>query len=470
MLRRFSIDFALFSLCLDAILVPINLLLSTLVRPYLNGIPFIQDLPDIQRFPLYIYFLFPLVWIFCFFVCTVYNPRQIIKPEEELISILTGAFLALITLAGVLFFTYRDCSRVVFIIFFMLNFLSALGWRLISQTIRKAFPFRSDSPHRVLIIGAGVVGKELAQKIEVGQNPRIKHIGFLDDDLNKQKNDPNVLGGSGDTRAILNAYAITDVILALPLRAHEQANRIVADLHDLPVRVYVIPDYFAFTLHHAGIDELAGIPMLDLRAPALSDYQRLVKRAFDIIVTLLLMPIVLPVMGIIAIAIRFDSPGPILFLQDRIGENGQKIKMHKFRTMVENAEELRYLVEQEDAEGRPIFKVQNDPRVTSLGRWLRRSSLDEIPQFFNILKGEMSLVGPRPEMPYMVDRYAPWQRKRFAVPPGLTGWWQVHGRSDKPMHLHTEEDLYYIQNYSPWLDIVIMFKTIGAIISRRGAF
>jgi exopolysaccharide biosynthesis polyprenyl glycosylphosphotransferase len=258
--------------------------------------------------------------------------------------------------------------------------------------------------------------------------------------------------------------------LALPLRAHERANRIVADLHDLPVRVYVVPDYFAFTLHHAGIDELAGIPMLDLRAPALSDYQRLIKRAFDILVTLLLMPIVLPVMGLVALAIRLDSPGPILFHQDRIGENGQALKMHKFRTMVNNAEELRHLVAGKDENGQPIHKAADDPRVTRLGHWLRQLSLDELPQFFNILKGEMSLVGPRPEMPYMVEKYAPWQRKRFAVPPGLTGWWQVHGRSDKPMHLHTEEDLYYIQNYSPWLDILIMVKTIGAVITRRGAY
>jgi lipopolysaccharide/colanic/teichoic acid biosynthesis glycosyltransferase len=134
--------------------------------------------------------------------------------------------------------------------------------------------------------------------------------------------------------------------------------------------------------------------------------------------------------------------------------------MYKFRTMVENAEELKHLVERKDDQGRLIHKSESDPRVTRRGKFLRRSSLEELPQLFNILIGEMSWVGPRPEMPYLVEKYEPWQRKRFAVPPGLTGWRQIHGRSDKPMHLHTEEDLYYIRNYSPWPDVVILFQTI----------
>jgi lipopolysaccharide/colanic/teichoic acid biosynthesis glycosyltransferase len=175
-------------------------------------------------------------------------------------------------------------------------------------------------------------------------------------------------------------------------------------------------------------------------------------------------------MGLIAIGIRLHSPGPVLLHQERIGENGRLFKMHKFRTMVENAEEMRHLVERVDEEGHVLHKSPSDPRVTRFGRFLRILSLDELPQFFNILRGQMSLVGPRPEMPFLVEKYEPWQRKRFSVPPGLTGWWQIHGRSDKPMHLHTEEDLYYIQNYSPWLDIVIIMKTVGSVLSRKGAF
>jgi lipopolysaccharide/colanic/teichoic acid biosynthesis glycosyltransferase len=138
--------------------------------------------------------------------------------------------------------------------------------------------------------------------------------------------------------------------------------------------------------------------------------------------------------------------------------------------MVRNAEELQSQVEKLDDAGNLIHKTKDDPRVTRIGRFLRRFSLDELPQLFNILAGSMSLVGPRPEMPYLVERYQPWQRKRFAVPPGLTGWWQVSGRSDRPMHLHTEDDLYYIQNYSIWLDLQIIVRTIWVVLVGKGSY
>ena len=144
--------------------------------------------------------------------------------------------------------------------------------------------------------------------------------------------------------------------------------------------------------------------------------------------------------------------------------------MLKFRTMVRNAEQLQGQIERRDWHGNLIHKTKDDPRVTRVGRLLRRLSLDELPQLFNVLAGSMSLVGPRPEMPYLVEKYQPWQRKRFVVPPGLTGWWQVNGRSDKPMHLNTEDDLHYIQNYSIWLDIQIIVRTIWAVIFGKGAY
>jgi lipopolysaccharide/colanic/teichoic acid biosynthesis glycosyltransferase len=153
-----------------------------------------------------------------------------------------------------------------------------------------------------------------------------------------------------------------------------------------------------------------------------------------------------------------------------VGENGRLFEMLKLRTMVAEAESLRHTVEQTGADGEFLHKAYDDPRVTRVGRFLRRTSLDELPQLLNVLRGEMSLVGPRPELPYLVERYAPWQRKRFAVPQGLTGWWQVHGRADKPMHLHTEDDLYYVQNYSMWLDVRILAMTLGAVVSRKGAY
>jgi len=171
-----------------------------------------------------------------------------------------------------------------------------------------------------------------------------------------------------------------------------------------------------------------------------------------------------PLMLLIAILIKLDSPGPAIIRQQRVGENGRLFEMLKFRTM--RAGEEQRVPKLTDG----LHKRPRDPRVTRLGRFLRRYSLDELPQLINVLKGEMSLVGPRPELPWLVERYESWQRRRFAVPPGMTGWWQVNGRSERPMHLHVEDDLYYIRNYSLWMDLVILLRTVPAVLSGRGAF
>jgi len=172
----------------------------------------------------------------------------------------------------------------------------------------------------------------------------------------------------------------------------------------------------------------------------------------------------------VALAVKLDSPGPALFVQERIGENGQPFRMVKFRSMVVGAEQMSSSVITRNREGVVVHKKPDDPRVTRVGRFIRRSSLDELPQIINVLRGEMSLVGPRPELPWLVEHYESWQQRRFAVPPGMTGWWQINGRSDRLMHMHTEDDLYYIQNYSPWLDLQILWRTIGVVLHGRGAF
>ena len=172
----------------------------------------------------------------------------------------------------------------------------------------------------------------------------------------------------------------------------------------------------------------------------------------------------LPLMGILSLLIWIFNGRPILFKQKRVGENGRLFTVYKFRTMLPNQ------VTKTDAQGNIVHKWRDDPRFTPLGRFLRRFSLDELPQFFNILSGSMSLVFPRPELPELVEKYQPWQRERFAIPQGLTGWWQIHGRSDRPMHLHTEDDLYYVQNYSFWLDIQILIRTFWIVLRGKGAY
>ena len=194
------------------------------------------------------------------------------------------------------------------------------------------------------------------------------------------------------------------------------------------------------------------------------------KRAFDLLVGFTVLIFSLPLMALVALMVYLEDGSPVIFRQKRVGKDGRLFEMYKFRTMIKNAEQLKSQVEKRDIHGNLIHKSKDDPRITQVGRVLRRFSLDELPQLFNVLNGTMSLVGPRPELPYLAEKYEPWQWKRFTVLPGMTGWWQVNSRNAQPMQLHIEYDLYYIQNYSLWLDLQIIFRTIWVVLIGRGSY
>jgi lipopolysaccharide/colanic/teichoic acid biosynthesis glycosyltransferase len=206
--------------------------------------------------------------------------------------------------------------------------------------------------------------------------------------------------------------------------------------------------------------------------PVMDRWDRFIKRVFDIVASIILLVALLPVMMVIALLIKLDSPGPILFHQKRVGEGGRLFWMHKFRSMIDGADKIEAQLMQRTAEGLSLFrKSPEDARVTRVGHFLRRSSLDELPQLLNVLKGEMSLVGPRPELPGLVDIEDSHQRRRFAVPQGMTGWWQVNGRMKRAAPAQrVEDDLFYIQHYSFWLDLLILWKTVQAVIWGEGAY
>lgn len=469
MLRRFSVDFAIFSMFLDAGLTAAALYGATLLRPELPlSLPGLHPL-DAVRLPTHLYLIAPLFWVLVLLVLSAYDPRHIYLAADEFGRAAFGSLLASFCFAGLLYLTERGVSRWLFVTFIVLNFAMLLGWRAVARLVWKVVK-APPARHRVLIAGAGEVGRRVAEMVRQYAWTGMELVGFLDDDLTKRECGLQVLGTLDDAARVVREYRVEDVVIALPRRAYARVDQLVQALHELPVQVYIIPDYFALALYRASVEEFAGIPVINLRAPALNDYQRLIKRAFDLVVGGILTLLALPVMGVVALAVKLDSPGPVLFRQQRVGENGRLFTMYKFRSMVANAESLQEQVNEVREDGCIIHKKPNDPRVTRVGRFIRRYSLDELPQLFNVLKGDMSLVGPRPELPWLVERYQPWQRKRFAVPQGITGWWQVNGRSDKPMHLHTEEDLFYIQNYSLWLDLVILWKTVWVVLRGRGAY
>jgi len=458
----------------DLVLVPAALALSTWLRASLpvgqgGALPF-----EAIQLPWFVYLIGLLAWSNALILSGAYDPERVLRWHQEAWRVTVASGLAILLMAGGLYFAYRDMSRLQFGYSWALALILLLGFRAVLRLYyRAAGRTRPGWRSRILIAGAGDLGQRLATLVLDQSRWGLDLVGYLDDDTQKHGTSIEgapVLGFLDDLPQVIESRRVEEVWIALPARAHERLSQVVTMAEKLPVRIKIAPDYFSMALVHAKAEILGGIPLIGLREPVIEGSDRIIKRLFDLVVGGTCGLVASLPMAAIALLIRLDSPGPVLFRQQRVGENGRLFGMFKFRTMVAEAESLQDQVLVTTQDGQVIHKHKHDPRVTRIGLFLRRYSLDELPQLFNVLRGEMSLVGPRPEMPWLVDRYAPWQRKRFAVPQGITGWWQINGRSDKPMHLNTEDDLYYVYNYSLWLDLRILMMTPLAALRGRGAF
>jgi exopolysaccharide biosynthesis polyprenyl glycosylphosphotransferase len=415
-----------------------------------------------------------ILWSASFLAAGAYDPRRILRVEHEIGRVVAAIAVAALLFAGALYFSYRDVSRLIVLYFILFDVAAVLWFRMLARLIWHNLGSRRLPASRVLIVGAGALGQEIVQSFLKHSWMGLETIGFLDDAPEKQGvqfEGLSVLGTLVDAPKIVAEHNITDVVFALPMRAHREMANLVAQLEGLPVNIKTAPDLGPLVFYKMTVETIGNIPLIGLKEPVIQPHQRILKRAIDIIVSFLGLVVTLPISVATAVAIKMDSPGPAIFRQQRVGEGGKLFTMHKFRSMHEGAEKAeRGLVERAINGPNQAFKIPNDERVTRVGRFLRRTSLDELPQLWNILKGDMSLVGPRPELPSLVEHYEPWQRKRFGVPQGLTGWWQIHDRSDKPMYWHTEDDLYYLQNYSLLLDLRIFALTFLAVIRGKGAY
>jgi exopolysaccharide biosynthesis polyprenyl glycosylphosphotransferase len=468
-LRRFSINFALFSMLLDGSLVVLSLQLAAWLRPLLSALPGIAPIPTPLIVAASLHLIFPVIWILVYSTLSIYDGRKYLRAVDEFATLSLGTLIASVSAAGILYFSYREVSRAQFLAFIAIVYAFHLLWRMLVRYYFRTQNVFADQSRRVLVVGTGPLGEKVREQMIRAEVPNLKFVGFVDHAAGNDDS-PYFLGASETIDGIIAEHRISDVVIALPHSEYHQMGDIARRIERLPVQVWVALGFFDLALYKTTIEDFAGIPMLDLRASAIDDYQRMTKRAFDFSLGLIALIAALPLMIFSALIIYLEDGAPVLFPQKRAGENGRLFEMLKFRTMIKNAEQLQSQVEKRDADGNIIHKSREDPRVTRVGRFLRRYSLDELPQFINVIRGDMSLVGPRPEMPYLVEKYQPWQRKRFAVPPGITGWWQVSGRSDKPMHLHTEDDLYYISNYSIFLDIQILIRTIWVVVIGKGSY
>lgn len=381
------------------------------------------------------------------------------------------------------FFLRFAPSRLVFIYAWALAIALFVIRRASGQAVRRWFWTRGIGVDRVLVVGAGQIGRRVMQAMMGQPDLGYRLVGFVDD---PEENGPipvatehrivhaKWLGSPDDVDKLVVDHRVDEVIIALPADDHERVVAIVGQCRARDVTFKVVPDLFQLSIDHVDLGEVAGVPLIGLKASAITGTNYLVKRTMDVIIAISVLAIMAVPMAMIAWLIRRDSTGPVLWRQPRVGRNGRPFILTKFRTMVAEAERHRpdlIAVGRANGDADPrLFKMRDDPRLTKIGRLLRRFSLDELPQFVQVLRGQMSVVGPRPPLPDEVGGYDEWHEQRLMVTPGLTGLWQVNGRSNLNFDEMVRLDLYYAEHWSPWLDVKIMLRTIPAVLTGNGAF
>ena len=341
--------------------------------------------------------------------------------------------------------------------------------RAVKHTIHRALHRHGIGTRRLLIVGTDAVAQRLADACRNNHALGYAFIGFV---TPKEKSAPDRdhLGTVDELESIIQDVRVEEIIIALPGHQHQEMIDIAHRCQAVHVRLRVVPDLFDVIMIRATLSEIDDVPLIGLRDPVLSEYQGIVKRCFDVVTAVFCLLLASPLFILLPIAIWLDSRGRVFFSQMRVGENGKPFRMYKFRSMVPDAEDrLKDLVNVGEL-AQPAFKIQDDPRVTRLGRILRRTSLDELPQLINVVKGDMSMVGPRPEEMQVVQHYKLWHRKRLSVKPGITGPMQVSGRGELSLDERINLELMYIGRYSILEDFKYLLRTIPAVCRAHGAY
>lgn len=458
------------TITLDITLTLVALLLARWIRGYFPAGVYLDDGLTLTYLDKPLYFspvLLPVVaiiWLMTFSALSVYRTQFVVWQYQRFQPIFVAVTGAVLMFAGVSYFAFPELSRFLFLYFYVLDLFFLAGWRYLAfrylkQNNRKTI----QSRYRVLIAGYGDLARDVAAAIETFAWSGLELVGFAGDA-------PTAIGRLNDLPSLVKNHDIDEVIFAMPPNHQQILRELVLQLQPLSVNLRLVPDVVDLAFVRATIEDFAGVPLIGLREPAISAFDRLIKRSFDIAAASILLVLTLPLSLAAMALIKLDSPGAIFYTAQRVGEGGKIFNMLKFRTMHADADrrETELFVQNGDSIG--LKKTRHDPRVTRVGRILRRTSLDELPQLLNVIKGDMSLVGPRPELPWLVERYEPWQHVRFTVPQGMTGWWQVNHRAHQQAYnIRVEDDLYYIHNYSFLFDVRILLMTLWAIVRGDGA-
>jgi exopolysaccharide biosynthesis polyprenyl glycosylphosphotransferase len=369
-------------------------------------------------------------------------------------------------------FKFHFVSRIFIFLFAFLDLILVVGFRWAVRNAVHLLGGKSESFRVILIVGIGEQVLKVAKAIEKYQDLGLKIRGFLITDAQappQQVNQYPVLGRAKDLPQLLENEVIDEVIFALSQEELRNMGDLFLLCEERGITVRVTIDFFPHIISKTHLEEMDGLPLLTFSTTPKNELLLILRRTFDVIGSIVLILFLSPLLLLIIILIRLESPGPVIYRQVRVGLNGRKFTFYKFRSMVQGADKLKHDLTAYNIMGGPVFKMRDDPRVTRVGRFLRKSSLDELPQLINVLRGDMSFVGPRPPIPEEVEQYQGWQRRRLSMKPGITGLWQISGRNQIDFDQWMKLDLEYIDNWSLWLDVKILLKTIPTVIFGRGA-
>jgi exopolysaccharide biosynthesis polyprenyl glycosylphosphotransferase len=369
-------------------------------------------------------------------------------------------------------------SRLIFFYAGALVFVLLALTRYVMVRWRRSNWQRGQRLERMLVVGGTGLSHQAMSNLANSTTTGYELVGYVADPLGPDAPPPRFrhppsaphLGPLDVLPAAVVHHQIDQIVVALPFWQHRDLPKVVQTCTQLGIDFQVVPDFYELSFDGVTVQDVGGTPLIELRNNQIIGTNYVLKRLLDLSLVLITLPLWGMLSLVIGLAVRLTSSGPVILRQTRIGRHGRPFEFLKFRTMVVNADELRDTVLAQGERDGPLFKIKNDPRVTPVGRFLRKFSLDEIPQFWNVLRGDISLVGPRPAIPEEVFRYEPWQRRRLDVMPGITGLAQAMGRSEISFEEMVRLDIYYAEHWSVWLDIRILLATIPTVLSGRGAY
>jgi Undecaprenyl-phosphate glucose phosphotransferase len=453
-LKAHSRVFEHLTLATDVILIALCWLAAYGLRFYVVGPPLVT--PDVPPFREYVLQLAPIVvvWGIAFRWFDLYRPRRLGSYVSEWADVAKASSLGVLVLIAIMQFVFKNIeySRVVIVYFWALSIVAVSLWRATFREGLRLARRHGVNLRRAVVVGGGGAAAEVLGALRRRPDVGVHVLGLIGD---KQEDaGGSWLGRFEDLRAILDREQVDLVLIALPHGEYGRLATVLSDIGDDPVAIHLVPDMYGLVSMRGGIEEFEGVPIIHLRESPLFGWNRVLKRTLDLVVGGLALVVVAPLLLVVAAAVKLTSPGPVLLRQERMGLDGRAFAMLKFRTMRVDAE----------AESGPVWAAPDDDRRTPIGAVLRRFSVDELPQLLNVLRGEMSLVGPRPERPVFVETFRhriPGYMLRHKVKAGMTGWAQINGwRGNTSLEKRIEYDLYYIERWSLGFDLAILLKTL----------